>query len=38
MSKLRTMTEADLLACCIYAEARGEPHEGKEAVARGFNL
>lgn len=33
MSKLNDMTEVDLLACCIYAEARGEPHIGKEAVA-----
>lgn len=28
------MTDADLIALCVWTEARGEPYEGKAAVAR----
>lgn len=28
------MTDDDLFATCLYAEARGEPHDGKVAVGR----
>lgn len=30
---LTDLSTVDLLACCIYAEARGEPEAGQEAVA-----
>lgn len=30
---LSSLADLDLFACCVYAEARGEPEEGKRAVA-----
>lgn len=33
MHELNKLSTVDLLACCIYAESRGEPEAGQEAVA-----